>query len=149
LVDEGIAYPILLGNPEVMQYRALQRRISLEGITIVDPGSSPEREEYARRLWEKRRRKGLSLGEASQRMYISNYFGSQMVESWHADALVSGVSMHYPETIRPALELIGAHPKAKLVSGMYMLIFDKQLVFCGDTTVNIDPTSDELARIAI
>lgn len=149
LVDEGIAYPILLGNPEVMQYRALQRRISLEGITIVDPGSSPEREEYARRLWEKRRRKGLSLGEASQRMYNSNYFGSQMVESGHADALVSGVNMHYPETIRPALEVIGAHPKAKLVSGMYMLIFDKQLVFCGDTTVNIDPTSDELARIAI
>jgi len=115
----------------------------------VDPATSSYREEYARRLWEKRRRKGLSLAEAAQRLYNGNYFGSQMVESGHADALVSGVNLHYPETIRPALEVIGAHPKAKIVSGMYMLVFEKQLVFCGDTTVNIDPDSESLARIAI
>jgi malate dehydrogenase (oxaloacetate-decarboxylating)(NADP+) len=62
--------------------------------------------------------------------------------------LVSGVNLHYPETIRPALEVIGAHPKAGLVSGMYMLVFEKELVFCADTTVNIDPTAEQLAQIA-
>jgi malate dehydrogenase (oxaloacetate-decarboxylating)(NADP+) len=71
-----------------------------------------------------------------------------MVALGHADALVSGVNLHYPETIRPALEVIGAHPKAGLVSGVYMLVFERNVVFCGDTTVNIDPTAEELAQIA-
>jgi malate dehydrogenase (oxaloacetate-decarboxylating)(NADP+) len=71
-----------------------------------------------------------------------------MVVRGDADALVSGVNLHYPETIRPALEVIGAHPKAGIVSGMYMLVFEKQLVFCADTTVNIDPTAEQVAQIA-
>jgi len=71
-----------------------------------------------------------------------------MVVRGDADALVSGVNLHYPETIRPALEVIGAHPKAGLVSGMYMLVFEKRLVFCADTTVNIDPTAEQVAQIA-
>jgi malate dehydrogenase (oxaloacetate-decarboxylating)(NADP+) len=70
-----------------------------------------------------------------------------MVAAGDADALVSGVRMHYPETIRPALEVIGAHPKAGLVSGLYMLVFEKQVVFLGDTTVTIDPTSEQLAQV--
>ena len=90
----------------------------------------------------------MSLDEARRRLYNSNYFGSCMVGRGDADALVSGVNLHYPETIRPALEVIGAHPKAGLVSGMYMLVFEKQLVFCADTTVNIDPTAEQLAQIA-
>src|SRR5581483_7107392 len=107
----------------------------------------PRRESYATYLWERRQRKGLSLAEAYQRLYNSNYFGSVMVALGHADALVSGVNLHYPETIRPALEVIGAHPKAGLVSGTYMLVFEKQVVFCADTTVNIDPTAEQLAQI--
>ena len=71
-----------------------------------------------------------------------------MVAHGDADALVSGVNMHYPETIRPALQVIGAHPKAEVVSGLYMLVFDKHVIFCGDTTVNIDPTAEQLAQIA-
>ena len=71
-----------------------------------------------------------------------------MVACGDADALLSGVGMHYPETIRPALEVIGAHPKAEIVSGMYMLVFEKHVIFCGDTTVNIDPTAEQLAQIA-
>jgi malate dehydrogenase (oxaloacetate-decarboxylating)(NADP+) len=90
----------------------------------------------------------MSLDEARRRLFNSNYFGSCMVSRGDADALVSGVNLHYPETIRPALEVIGAHPKAGLVSGMYMLVFEKQLVFCADTTVNIDPTAEQLAQIA-
>jgi malate dehydrogenase (oxaloacetate-decarboxylating)(NADP+) len=71
-----------------------------------------------------------------------------MVAHGDADALVSGVNMHYPETIRPALQVIGAHPKAEVVSGLYMLVFEKHVIFCGDTTVNIDPTAEQLAQIA-
>ncbi len=148
LVDEGIAQPILLGNPDVIADIARRGAISLEDIQIEDPATSPRREQYARSLWELRQRKGLSLGEANQLLYNGNYFGSMMVASGDADALLSGVNSHYPETIRPALQVIGAHPRAGLVSGMYMLVFDKKTIFCADTTVNIDPTAEQLAQIA-
>src|SRR5437868_4604600 len=87
-------------------------------------------------------------GEAHQLLFNGNYFGSVMVACGDADALLSGVGMHYPETIRPALQVIGAHPKAEIVSGLYMLVFEKHVIFCGDTTVNIDPTAEQLAQIA-
>ncbi|HUF27600.1 MAG TPA: NADP-dependent malic enzyme [Gemmatimonadaceae bacterium] len=147
-VDEGIASPVLLGNPEVIQRLADANGIPLDEIEIDDPATSAARERYANYLWERRQRKGLSLGEAHQRIFSGNYFGACMVAVGDADALVSGVSMHYPETIRPALEVIGAHPKAGIVSGMYMLVFEKRVVFCADTTVNIDPSAEQLAQIA-
>jgi malate dehydrogenase (oxaloacetate-decarboxylating)(NADP+) len=147
LVDEGIAFPTLLGNRTVISQTAQGMGLSLEEIEVEDPSTSPQREAYATYLWDLRQRKGLSLAEAHQRLYNSNYFGSVMVALGHADALVSGVNLHYPETIRPALEVIGAHPKAGLVSGMYMLVFERHVIFCGDTTVNIDPTAEQLAQI--
>ncbi|HWE42092.1 MAG TPA: NADP-dependent malic enzyme [Gemmatimonadaceae bacterium] len=147
-VDEGLARPILLGKRENIESIAAQNAISLEEITIEDPVTSSRRETYARYLWERRQRKGLSLSAASQQVLNNNYFGSCMVACGDADALVSGVGMHYPETIRPALEVIGAHPNAKTVSGMYMLVFDKKVVFCADTTVNIDPSAEQVAQIA-
>ena len=147
-VDEGLARPILLGKRSTIEGIAEQQAISLEDITIEDPATSSRRETYARYLWEQRQRKGLSLSAAHQQVLNGNYFGSCMVACGDADALVSGVGMHYPETIRPALEVIGAHPNAKTVSGMYMLVFDKKVVFCADTTVNIDPTAEQVAQIA-
>ena len=148
LADEGIAHPILLGNRVMIEHLAKELAISLEEIVIEDPYSSPRRDGYATALWQRRQRKGLSLAEAHQRLLNPNYFGSMMVALQDADALVSGVNLHYPETIRPALEVIGAHPRAGLVSGLYMLVFPKHVVFCGDTTVNIDPTSEQLAQVA-
>ena len=148
LVDEGIAHPILLGNREAIEAVAASNGISLAEIVIEDPATSPRREQYAHYLWQRRQRKGLSHGESHQRLFNGNYFGSVMVALGDADALVSGVSMHYPETVRPALEVIGAHPKAGVVAGLYMLVFDKHVIFCGDTTVNIDPSAEQLARIA-
>ena len=148
LVDEGIAMPTLLGRREVIEECARRANISLDEIEIEDPSTSPRREEYAHFLWAIRQRKGMSLEEARRRLYNSNYYGSCMVARGDVDALVSGMSMHYPETIRPALEVIGAHPKAGLVSGMYMLVFADKVVFCADTTVNIDPTAEQLAQIA-
>jgi malate dehydrogenase (oxaloacetate-decarboxylating)(NADP+) len=148
VLDEGIAYPILLGKHETIQRVAAEARVSLDDIEIEDPASSHFREVYARYLWDARQRKGMSLGEAQQRLYNHNYFGGCMVALDDADALVSGVRSHYPETLRPLLETVGAHPKAGIVSGMYMLVFEKQVVFCGDTTVNIDPSAEQLAQIA-
>jgi malate dehydrogenase (oxaloacetate-decarboxylating)(NADP+) len=148
LVDEGIAQPVLLGNEERIRKRATQEDVSLEEIAIEDPATSGRREEYAEFLWRRRQRKGLSLAEARRRLYNGNYFGSVMVARGEADALLSGMTTTYPETLRPALEVIGAHPKAGLVSGMYMLVFEKKVVFCADTTVNIEPTAEQLAQIA-
>ncbi|MEX1185402.1 MAG: NADP-dependent malic enzyme [Gemmatimonadaceae bacterium] len=148
LADEGIAYPILLGNREAIEASAAASATSLTEIVIEDPATSPRREQYAHYLWQRRQRKGLSHAESLQRLFNGNYFGSVMVALGDADALVSGVNMHYPETIRPALEVIGAHPKAGVVSGLYMLVFDKHVIFCGDTTVNIDPSAEQLAEIA-
>ena len=146
--DEGIAEPILLVNPENIARIARENAIPIADIVIEDPATSPRREQYAEYLWRRRQRKGLSMGEAHQLLYNGNYFGSVMVAHGDADALVSGVNMHYPETIRPALQVIGVHPKAEVVSGLYMLVFDKHVIFCGDTTVNIDPTAEQLAQIA-
>jgi len=146
-IDEGIAQPILLGNRDVIEQKARASNIPLDEILVEDPATSPRRAEYAQYIWTKRQRKGLSLDEAGRRLYNSNYFGSCMVARGDADALVSGVNLHYPETIRPALEVVGAHPKAGLVSGMYMLVFDQHVIFCADTTVNIDPTAEQLAQI--
>jgi malate dehydrogenase (oxaloacetate-decarboxylating)(NADP+) len=148
LAEDGIAHPILLGRREVIEQRAKAAGIPLTDIIVEDLRSSPKRDQYALYLWEKRQRKGLSQAMAHQRLDNRNYFGSVMVAMGDADALVSGATMNYPETIRPALEVIGAHPKAGVVSGMYMLVFDKEIVFCGDTTVNIDPTAEQLAQIA-
>jgi len=147
LVAEGIADPVLLGNREAIEAAAESIAVRLDDVAIEDPATSPARDKYARHLWEHRQRKGLSLSEAHQRLYNGNYFGSCMVACGDADALVAGVGAHYPETLRPALEVIGAHPRAGIVSGMYMLVFEKHVVFCGDTTVNIDPTAEQLAQI--
>jgi malate dehydrogenase (oxaloacetate-decarboxylating)(NADP+) len=146
-VDEGIAHPILLGNRAAIERMAEAMNISLAEIQIEDPATSPRRDTYAHYMWAKRQRKGMSLEEARRRLYNGNYYGSCMVACGDADAILSGVNLHYPETIRPALEVIGAHPKSGLVSGMYMLVFEKHVVFCTDTTVNIEPTAEQLAQI--
>ena len=148
LVDDGIAQPILLGNEETIRRMAHADGVSLTDVAIEDPAKSPRRQSYALHLWERRQRKGLSLGEAERKVYNGNYFGSVMVARSDADALLTGMTMTYPEALRPALEVIGANSKAGLVAGLYMLVFEKHVVFCGDTTVNIEPTSEQLAHIA-
>ncbi len=148
LVDESIAHPILLGRIDRVTAMAAELGIPLDGITIEEPGTSPRRDQYAAYLWKRRQRKGLSLLEANQRVTRAAIFGSVMVACGDADALLGGVGKHYPETVRPALEVIGAHPHIGLVAGMYMLVFEKHVVFFGDTTVTIDPTAEQLATIA-
>jgi malate dehydrogenase (oxaloacetate-decarboxylating)(NADP+) len=148
MVDDGIAHPILLGNEEKIRRRAAAEGIALDDIAIEDPATSSRREAYALQLWERRQRKGLSHAEAQRLLFNGNYFGCMMVARGDADAVLTGMTTSYPEALRPALQVIGANPRAGLVAGMYMLVFERQLVFCGDTTVNIEPTAEQLAQIA-
>jgi len=148
LVDEQIAHPILLGRLDRVRTMADEMGIPLDGIVLEEPGASKKRDKYAKHLWQRRQRKGLSLEEANQRITRATIFGSVMVAVGDADALVGGIGKHYPETVRPALEVIGADRAVGLASGLYMLVFEKHVVFFGDTTVNIDPTAEQLALIA-
>ena len=139
LAEEGTAHPILIGRSAQMNDALQALGLELNGITIIDPNTSPDRDRYAEAFWLRRQRKGLSRSEAQSLMTRGIYFGCQMVASGDADAVVAGLNKHYPETIRPALEVVGADPKIGLVAGLYMLVLDNRVVFFGDTTVNIDP----------
>jgi malate dehydrogenase (oxaloacetate-decarboxylating)(NADP+) len=147
LAEEGTAHPILIGRAAQMRAVLDSMGIELNGIKVIDPGTSPNRESYAEAFWLRRQRRGLSRDEAHSLMGRGIYFGLQMVASGDADAVVAGLNKHYPETIRPALEVVGADPRIGLVAGLYMLVLDNRVVFFGDTTVNIEPTAEQLASI--
>lgn len=148
--EEGIGEPILLGNAQLVrdQIDSLGLSLQLKGVQIRQPSLSEERESFAQIFFEKRKRKGITLAVARALMKQPNYFGSMLVELGHADGLLSGMAQSYPEAIRPALHVIGAKPGVKL-AGIYMVITKKKVFWFSDTTVNIDPTAEELAEIAI
>jgi len=148
LVDEGIAHPILLARREVIADRLRELDLPEDRVTIIHNESSDRFEAYARRLHELRRRDGITLLDARKRLRLRNYFGSMMVEMGDADGLISGLTQHYPDTIRPALEIIGTRSDVKRVSGAYVLILQDRVFFLADTTVNIEPTSEDLAETA-
>ena len=147
LVDEGMAHPILLARREVIAGKLRDLELPEDRVTILHNESSELFEPYARRLHEMRRRDGLTLVDARKLMRLRNYFGSMMVEQGDADGLISGLTRSYPETIRPALQIIDTRPGVSRVSGAYILIFQERLLFLADTTVNIDPSPEELAEI--
>jgi malate dehydrogenase (oxaloacetate-decarboxylating)(NADP+) len=148
--EEGIAEPVLLGNDKTIlaKIQELGLEEPLKGIRIVRPSTSEHREAYAQALFEKRARKGVTLELARNLMKQQNYFGAMMVEQGHADGLLSGISQSYPETLRPALQVIGAKKGSRL-AGIYLMVFKNRVLWFADTTVNIDPTAEELADVAI
>jgi malate dehydrogenase (oxaloacetate-decarboxylating)(NADP+) len=148
LADEGIAHPILLGDPDVIRRQADDAAVTLEDIELANPRTAADREAMAQELWQLRQRRGISLREARARVLDPMYYGLLMLRSGRADALVAGEDMYYPDAIRPALEVIGAEPGRKHVSGIYMMIFRQQTFFFADCTVNIDPDAETLAEIA-
>ena len=150
LIEEGIAHPILIGSRKKVQDKMAELGMDLN-VTIIDPEDSELTEGYAQELYRLRQRKGVTLSEARRivRRKSRNHFGSMMVHMGDADTLLSGIDAHYPETIRPALEVIGKQPQLSGVHGMYMMIFKKGIVFMADTTVFIEPTAEELAETAI
>jgi len=148
LADEGIAHPILLGDPDAIRRQADDAAVTLEDIELANPRTAPDRDAMAQELWQRRQRRGITLREARAQALDPMYYGLLMLRSGRADALVAGADMSYPDAIRPALEVIGAEPGRKHVSGIYMMIFRQQTFFFADTTVNIDPDAETLAEIA-
>ena len=150
LVDEKIAHPILLGDDQVIRSRAAELGVPLEGMDIVNPKTSPWRELYIQEFYWLRQRRGVTLSEARELIDNRNTFGSLMVHMGNADALVSGITQHYPDTIRPALQVIKVREGVHKVSGLYALITRKgDMLFLADCSVNIEPSAEELAEIAL
>ena len=149
--DEGIAIPILLGRKQKIIDLIDEFSIEFEDLIIIDPKATSQekkRDEYGDILWEKRKRKGLTQFEARKLMRERNYFGSMMVENGEADALISGISRNYRTTIKPALEVIGKRDDVKKVAGMYIMNTKKGTLFLADTTINTNPTADELVDMS-
>ena len=150
LVEDKIAKPILLGDETTIRSRAAELGVPLNGMDIVDPKNSAWREVYTQEFYWLRQRRGVTVTEARKLIDNRNIFGSLMVHMGDADALVSGVTQHYPDTIRPALQVIKVREGVHKVSGLYVLITRKgDLLFLADCTVNIDPTAEDLAEIAL
>jgi malate dehydrogenase (oxaloacetate-decarboxylating)(NADP+) len=148
VADEGIARPILLGDLDAIRHQADEASLSLEDIELLDPHTAADREQFAAELWRRRQRRGMTLREAQARVLDPIYYGLLMLQSGRADALLAGEEVDYPDSIRPALEVIGVEPGRTHVSGIYMMIFRQQTFFFADATVNIEPDAETLAEIA-
>ena len=149
--DEGIAFPVLLGRKQKIIDLIDEFSIEFENVIIIDPkdeSQKKKRDEYGDILWEKRKRKGLTQFEARKLMRERNYFGSMMVETGEADAFISGISRNYRTTIKPALEVIGKLDDVKKVAGMYIMNTKKGTLFLADTTINTNPTVEELVDMS-
>ncbi|MEO8821076.1 MAG: NADP-dependent malic enzyme [Ginsengibacter sp.] len=152
VLDEGVAFPILIGDKEKIEAIAEAAGIDISEMQIIDPKNNnthDKRMEYGELFFAKRQRKGFNAYEAKKIMKDRNYFGCMMVETGEADAMISGLSKNYPDTIRPALQVIGMEKGSKSVAGMYIMMTKKGPLFLADTTVNFNPTAEELANIAI
>ncbi len=148
--EEGIAIPILLGNEEKIKTIIFQNKLDLEGVTIIDPRQDEKKlEEYGDIFFAKRQRRGYNLYEARKQMQERNYYGAMMVETGEADALISGLTRKYSDTIKPSLQIIGTQPGVKKVAGMYIMITKKGPIFLADTTINVNPTADDLVEITL
>jgi len=147
LADDKTANPILLGRPHRVARVAETAGVELGGIQVVDPQASPALETYAQVFYGRRQRKGITLAEARNRVSTPIYHGLMMLDAGHADALVAGEEMYYPDTIRPALETIGAANDSGSLCSIYMMIFPHATYFFADCTVNIDPDAARLADI--
>ncbi|MGY4385240.1 malate dehydrogenase (oxaloacetate-decarboxylating)(NADP+) [Pedobacter sp. UYP24] len=148
--DENIAVPILLGNRVAIEKIIEDNALELSGVLIMDPFEEKERaKKYAAFLYQKRQRRGITMIEATKMLRDRNYFGAAMVEFGEADAMISGLTKNYATTIKPALQVIGTEEGVNRVAGMYMMMTKKGPVFFGDTTVNVDPTAEELVDLTL
>lgn len=150
--DEGIAIPILLGDEKIIKDLAEQNGVYIDDLTIINPKSDDmkeKRQAYGEIYFEKRQRRGVNKYEVNKKMKDRNHFGCMMVETGDADAMISGLSRNYPDTIRPAIQIIGTEDGVSKIAGMYIMLTKKGPLFLADTTVNFNPTSEELADITL
>ena len=149
LREEKIAEPVLLGTRDKIIETAERIRVSHQGLEIIDPARFDGLDVYAEELYNLRQRKGVTRKEAFRMLRDRVYFGAMMVRLGEVAGMVSGVTRHYPDTLRPALQIINLRPGIRRVSGLYMLIIKRKPYFLADTTVNIETTAEDLAEIAL
>lgn len=151
-VDEGIATPILLGRRSKIEALIEEFNLELPHVEIIDPRSdavAEQRVEFGLELHAVRKRKGLTTREGERLMRQRNYFGAMLVKTGRADALISGLTRTYPKVIRPALQVLGKAPGVMKVAGMYIVITKRGPMFFADTTVNVDPTAEDIVAITV
>ena len=149
LIDEKIAQPILLGRRDVIETKLQDLGLTKMRAEVIEPAHSPRFQDYADEFFRRRQRLGITHTEAHEQMLNCNYFGAMMVEMGDADGFVAGVSQHYPDTVRPALQIIKTRQGVRRVSGLYVLATKKEAYFFADTTVNIEPAAEDLAEVAL
>jgi malate dehydrogenase (oxaloacetate-decarboxylating)(NADP+) len=149
IVDDGIAQPILLGSKRQIEVKIAELGLDLEGVEVIDPTEAANFEKYVSAYYHLRQRKGVTRMRAERDMKTRNIFGMTMVQQGDADGLISGLTQHYPDTVRPALQIIGKQEGVDKIAGLYMLVFKNRSIFIGDATVNIEPTAEDLAEIAL
>lgn len=149
LVEERIAHPILLGNAQAIHQVAQRLQLDLNGIEIQDPDQSDRSEAYQIRLQSLRARKGVTMREAAELVAKPDYYGAVMVEMGDADGMISGLTSHYGDALRPPLQIIRTAATTNTVAGVYLVATRHRVLFFADTTVNIDPGPETLAEIAI
>ena len=149
IIEESIAYPILLGRPVIVGNRLKELGFENMCPKVIDPTHSPHFEAYVQEFYRLRRRGGVTLGTAREQMLNPNFFGAMMVHMGDADGFVAGVSQNYPETIRPALQIVKTRPGVHRVAAVFVIVTKKDVYFFADTHVNIDPTAEDLAEIAV
>ena len=149
LIDEGLAKPILLVRRDVVAPLLKKYNVDETKLTIIDVEKCAQREQYVRRFHQLRERHGVTLADAHRILQSRNYFAMMMIDAGDADGVISGLEAYYPATIRPALQIVKMKPGVKKVSGAYLLMFKNRMLVLADTTVNIDPTAEDLADIAV
>jgi len=152
IIDEDICHPIVLGNKEHIYEKLEEYGLDLKGVEIIDPKSKDEkdkRKQFSEKYWSIRNRHGITKNESKRRVRDRNYFGCLMVEEGYADGMVSGVTRNYPETLKPALEVIGLQKNVKKVAGLYIALSNDGPIFFSDTTINKLPNEQELIDIIL
>ncbi|MCB0314367.1 MAG: NADP-dependent malic enzyme, partial [Calditrichaeota bacterium] len=150
IVDEHMAYPILIGDPAKIRAKMEKMHLNIaDRLEIINPMTSERTDQYGEELYELRKRKGLVRQEAQRLIRKLGYFSTMMVHRGEADGLVAGLTQNYADVIRPALQIIGVRPGVQKVAGLYMMILKERIVFFADATVNIEPDADDLAEIAL
>jgi malate dehydrogenase (oxaloacetate-decarboxylating)(NADP+) len=149
LSEERIANPVLIGRSAVIKNRLAELGLHAFNAVVIEPAASNYFDEYAEEYFRLRQRRGVTRSEAREQMRNPNYFSAMMVRQGHADGLLAGVTQHYAETIRPALQIIQTREKVNRVSGVHLILTKQQAYFFADTTMNIDPSAEELAEIAL
>ena len=149
-LEEGVAFPILLGKKNVIQSLIEEYSLEFSEVEIIDPKSDEEEErriKYGKAFFEKRKRKGFTEFEAVQIMRERNHFGAMMVESGDADAMISGSTRNYRDVVKPVIQAVGLQKDVNTIGGMYILVTKRGPLFLADTTINMDPTAEQIAEL--